>query len=326
MLSLDNSNNDNHLNSNKNSRITRQSNKIKYPHVDKFRIISNYFGSQFRIFKKLDGTNCQISYDRDTTSLSFGSRNFVLTLEDDFENFVNLYRKNENFCEFFQKSENQDITLFGEFLCYERIKYKKEYLRAFLIFDVLKNNTYLDYSEYKVLLNEFNIDYIEPVVEDLYEKCLYKFHELIQNKSNYLEGDQLDEGFLIKLKGNFTIENKGKSMFKIVSDEFSLMAYGITKTLTNELNNTDKLTTLVDTYCTTAYIYKELYKLFPNSKTENELIEILKKNDIGNLKRIIMKDFCNSEISNFKEEDFLSFKKLIGIMSKKIDVLVKSLT
>ena len=43
---------------------------------------------------------------------------------------------------------------------------------------------------------------------------------------------------MIKLKGNITIENKGKSMFKIVSDEFSLMAYGITKTLTNELNNT----------------------------------------------------------------------------------------
>ncbi len=179
------------------------------------------------VFPKIDGTNSSVWFDGE--SIQAGSRRRQLSLENDNAGFYRDNIGDERLLSFFTKYP--DIRLYGEWLVPHSLKtYRKDAWRKFYVFDVVKeldpeNGSedsefiYLSYDQYQPMLEEFGIDYINPIgvvknaTEDKY------FHYLNNNGFLIEDGCGNGEGVVIK---NYDYKNPfGQIIWaKIVTNEF----------------------------------------------------------------------------------------------------------
>ena len=152
----------------------------RYLHLEKFgnTAVEGINYGTCHIFPKLDGTNASVWNDEG--QLCAGSRNRVLSLENDNANFLHWLLERDGInSEAIANllTEYPNLKLFGEWLVPHTLKtYLEDSWRQFYVFDVYNQVTerYLDYEAYSALLDEYGVTYIpcqkimiNPSFEDL---------------------------------------------------------------------------------------------------------------------------------------------------------------
>lgn len=197
----------------------------KYQHIEKFgtdETLNIEMGTCY-LFPKIDGTNASVWIEDGV--IKAGSRRRQLDLENDNADFYAWVLKQENIKNFLLKYPH--LRLFGEWLVPHSLKtYREDAWRNFYVFDVCevtedenKPLKYYKYEDYKVLLEEFNIEYIPPI--RIIKNGSYEDFVKVLSANNYLieDGRGTGEGIVIK---NYQYENKyGRQTWaKIVTSEF----------------------------------------------------------------------------------------------------------
>ncbi len=201
----------------------------KYQHLERFGTteVQNIELGKAYIFPKLDGTNASIWIDNG--KVQAGSRKRHLSLDKDNAGFYEWVLKQDNILEYLKA--NPTHRIFGEWLVPHSLKtYKNDAWRKFYVFDVVEDRTelshendekfkYLNYEEYKLILEKYNIDYIPPIsiiTNSTYEQLV---NQLAKNVFLIEDGEGSGEGIVIK---NYDFKNKyGRQTWaKIITSEF----------------------------------------------------------------------------------------------------------
>ena len=180
---------------------------VKYPHLERFgtdEVDGINIGTCY-IFPKLDGTNASAWMDVDTGQVSGGSRNRLLSLDNDNAGFLAWLIEQQNWVK--ALTENPDLRFYGEWLVPHSLKtYRDDAWRRFYVFDVMhKDGAFLQYEQYKEYCDNYGLDYIpctckakNPTYEVLHE-------ETLRNKYMLQENSGHGEGVVIK---NYGWQNK----------------------------------------------------------------------------------------------------------------------
>ena len=195
----------------------------KYMHVEKFgnKPVLGIEMGRCHVFPKLDGTNASLWFENG--ELQGGSRNRLLSIENDNAGFLQACRNEPKFYEFFKRHPN--TRLYGEWLVPHTLKtYRDNVWRRFWVFDVYQDDTetFVPYDDYQPVLKEFDLDYIAPmgvISNGTYESFI---HYLNQNNLFIKDGEGIGEGIVIK---NYDFINQfGHQIWsKIVASEFKEM-------------------------------------------------------------------------------------------------------
>lgn len=263
------------------------------------------------IFPKIDGTNSQLWFN--DGYLHAGSRNRELSLDNDNAGFMAWATKQLNIYSFFAKYKN--LRLFGEWLVPHTLKtYQKTAWNNFYVFDVMEGENYLPYETYKVMLDEFGIEYIPPIckVENpTYERLVNQLE-----KNGYLieDGQGTGEGIVIK---NYNYKNRfGRVVWaKIVKNEFKAKhaKCDVTEIKENKIIEEE----IVNKFVTKALIEKELAKIETESgwsskqipRLFNTVFYCLVKEESWNF----VKEFKNP-IVDFKRLSFFTINRIKEVM------------
>jgi hypothetical protein len=295
-----------------------QSGFQKYQHIERFgntEVEGIEFGECF-VFPKIDGTNSQLWFENET--LMAGSRKRVLSLEDDNQGFYAWAIQQEQFAKFFL--ENPFHRLYLEWLVPHTLKtYREDAWRKAYVFDVSITNgeeeVLTHYNYYKPLLEQFGIEFIQPI-------CSIKnptYEDLIQklDSNTYLikDGEGFGEGIVIK---NYDYHNKyGRQTWaKIVRSEFKEKHI---KTMGHPEMDGSKMIEqeFIEKYCGSTLIEKVYWK-------------IVNENDgwsskyIPRLLQTVYYDLVNEETWSFIKENKLpaiNFKTLHYLTINKIKEL-----
>lgn len=236
----------------------------KYQHLERYGTdeVDGITIGECYIFPKLDGTNASVWVD-DEGEVRAGSRNRQLTLENDNAGFYAQVLKNDKLINYLNKHPQH--RLYGEWLVPHSLKtYRDDAWRRFYVFDVCidkedEDAEYIPYDIYKSMLDEFELDYIPPIVKirnpsyDGLLKALEKNEFLIKDGHGY------GEGIVIK---NYDFYNKyqRQTWAKIVRTEFKeihnkTMGYNEIK----EKKMVEEM--IVEDFVTEAFIEKEYSKI-----------------------------------------------------------------
>jgi len=236
----------------------------KYQHIERFgtdEVDGIEFGKCY-IFYKIDGTNGSLWLDN--SILKGGSRTREVSLENDNAGFFNAMAQNKNITAYLQKHPTH--RLYGEWLVPHTLKtYRVDAWKRFYVFDICIDKEddsveYIPYDLYKIMLDEFEIDYIPPlgiITNPTYEsliKCLEKTGQFLVE-----DGKGLGEGIVIK---NYDFYNKYHRQIwaKIVANEFKEKHH---KEMGCPEFKTEKIIeeNIVENFCTDAFIEKEYSKI-----------------------------------------------------------------
>lgn len=188
----------------------------KYMHVERFgndEVNGIEFGKCY-IFPKIDGTNGSVWIDKN--DIKAGSRNHELSAEKDNAGFYKEIINSESIAKCLM--DNPSWYIFGEWLVPHSLKtYREDAWRKFYIFDVMENGSYIPYDIYGPILNDYGLDFIDPlcIINNPAYETLLKWTE----KNNFLIDDGIGEGVVIK---NYDFYNKYHRQVwaKIVRSEF----------------------------------------------------------------------------------------------------------
>jgi len=229
----------------------------KYQHIERIGTTetNGIEAGMCYVFPKIDGTNSQLWYNN---GLQAGSRNRHLEVENDNAGFYNWALRQEMFNLFFAKYPN--LRLFGEWLVPHTLKtYQKTAWNNFYVFDVIEGEIYLPYETYKIMLDEFGIEYIPPIC-----KVENPTHERLVNqleKNVYLieDGQGTGEGIVIK---NYDFKNKFGNVVwaKIVKNEFKTKHHKCSD-VTEIKEKSIIEQAIVNKYVTLSFCEKELAKI-----------------------------------------------------------------
>lgn len=197
----------------------------KYLHLERYgntEVEGINLGTVY-VFPKLDGTNASVWMD-DGLNLSAGSRNRILSIENDnagFTNWLSINGGENSQCIADLLTFNPDFRLFGEWLVPHTIKdYRDDAWRKFYVFDVYDNETerYLPYEEYKAILDEYGVEYI-PCQKIIKNGDFENFAHEARNADYLMKLGSVGEGVVLK---NYEFINKyGRyAAAKIVNTEF----------------------------------------------------------------------------------------------------------
>lgn len=191
-----------------------------YQHVERLGNIEvdGILDGKCYIFPKIDGTNGTV-FMQDGV-IQTGSRRRHLTEDQkDNQGFRDHIQNNQGIIGFMNKHPN--LRLFGEWLVPHSLKtYRDDAWRKFYIFDVMdENDNYLAYPDYQPLLEEFNLEYLAPLLivnnpdEVTVQNMIKANRVLIKEESG------TGEGIVIK---NYEYKNKyGRVTWaKVVTQEF----------------------------------------------------------------------------------------------------------
>lgn len=213
------------------------------------------------VFPKIDGTNGSLWLDK-YGKIQCGSRRRHLTEGLDNQGFKDFVMKNDNLKQYLEWHPRH--RLYGEWLKPHTLKtYRDDAWDRFYIFDIVLEHDngdyeYLPYDVYQPFLEEFNLDYIPPLIkirngsEEDFRKCL--------DKNTFLIKDGLGTGEGIVLK-NYSYTNKyGRTVWaKIRKNEF-LDAFR-KSWAPNEIHRKPVEEEIVYTFCTEDFIEKEYAKI-----------------------------------------------------------------
>ena len=251
----------------------------KYQHIERLgrdEVKGILDDSHVYVFPKIDGTNGCL-FLGDDCELRAGSRNRVLSLDDDNHRFYATALEHPEFKAYLLKHPNH--ILYGEWLVKHTVRtYADDAWKKFYVFDVFELNDdeaeggkYLPYDEYRSNVEEFEIDCIPPLQildhpsTDAIVALLEENHYLIPDASN------IGEGLVIKV---YDYKNKyGRTTWaKIIAEEFfsakeKLRSKKTVKPGEFELN-------LADEFITDALIKKEYAKVL-NSHQNAKKAELI---------------------------------------------------
>lgn len=219
----------------------------KYQHVERFgsEETEGINNGLCYVFPKIDGTNAQLWMDG---GLCAGSRKRELSEDSDNAGFYVWAQKQENILSFFQSYPH--LRLYGEWLVPHTLRtYNDDAWNKFYVFDVMDDDVYLPYEEYKLILEKFDIEYI-PLLTKI-ENPTYEELVALLDKNTYLVKEGVGEGIVIK---NYAYRNKFGHVkwAKIIKGNFA--------------NNSSEILEkeIVDRYVTESLVKKE------KAKIENE--------------------------------------------------------
>lgn len=194
----------------------------KYQHLERFgttEVQHIELGDCF-IFPKIDGTNASVWLSNG--EVQAGSRNRHLSLEKDNAGFLEWVLQQENIKEYLEA--NPKHRLYGEWLVPHSLKtYREDAWKKFYVFDVAKDYEegleYFHYDSYKILLENYGIDYIPPICTATNASYEQLVNQLMKNVFLIEDGKGVGEGIVLK---NYGYKNKfGRTTFaKIVTSEF----------------------------------------------------------------------------------------------------------
>lgn len=295
----------------------------KYQHLERFGTteVQNIELGELFIFPKIDGTNASLWLE--DGKLQAGSRTRHLSLDKDNAGFYEWALSQNNILEYLLKNPNH--RLFGEWLVPHSLKtYRESAWRRFYVFDVVIDKSedelthdndekflYLNYNDYKPLLEEFNIDYIPPISvikNSNYEQLV---NQLMKNDFLIEDGKGYGEGIVLK---NYSFNNKygRKTWAKIVTSEFKEKH---AKTMGKSTIEGKKMVeeSIADKYVTKALCEKEYAKIENsdgwNSKMIPKLLNIIFYELIREEAWNFVKEFKNPSI-NFKTLQQFTFAKV----------------
>lgn len=250
----------------------------KYQHIERWGT-SSVEGIELGdcvVMPKVDGTNANAWLGEDGVVCA-GNRKRKLSLEDDNAGFCRFVFGNKNIQSYLER--NPTHRLFGEWLVPHSLKtYRAEAWKKFYIFDVCVDKgeslKYLPFKEYKPLLEEFDLDYIEPLAiikNPSYEQLISL---LKQNTFLIEDGKGVGEGIVIK---RYDFVNRfGRQVWaKIVTSDFKEKHRRAMGSL--EMRGKDIIEeVIVRDFCSGAFIEKEFAKIV-NEKGgwESKLIPML---------------------------------------------------
>ncbi len=294
---------------------------MKYQHLERFGTeeVENINIGKCFIFPKLDGTNGSVWLD-DSGIIRAGSRNRVLSLDNDNAGFYEYVLKDDRFSEFFK--EYPKLRLYGEWLVPHALKtYRKDAWRKFYIFDVTFESEdkffYLDYVAYQPLLEKFGLDYIAPL--RVTNNPDYEYLTKLLDTNVYLieDGKGSGEGIVIK---NYAYTNKyGRITWaKIVKNEFKELH---AKSQLPETNSGEMIEEkIINKFVTEDFVRKEYSKIvLDNNGWQSKLIPMLLSKifytliteEIWN----ILKEFKNPRI-DFKTLNYLTVNRIKTVLKE----------
>ncbi|TVY09848.1 RNA ligase family protein [Paenibacillus cremeus] len=294
----------------------------KYQHLERYSTdeVDGIELGECLVFPKLDGTNASVWLD-DEGNVKAGSRNRELSLDKDNAGFYAYILTNKNIEAYLKKHPTH--RLYGEFLVPHTIKtYREDAWRRFYIFDVTidkdeEHVEYIPYDIYKPMLEEFELDYIAPLVKlknGTYESFI---KTLEQNNFLIKDGQGNGEGIVIK---NYDFYNKYKrqTWAKIVTSEFKEKHYktmGCPEVQLKEIVEQQ----IVDEFVTEAFVEKEYAKIVnENEGWQSKYIPMLLGRVFSELIKEetwnILKKFKNPKI-DFKTLNTLTINRVKQVKS-----------
>lgn len=283
----------------------------KYQHVERFGTVETNgieFGECY-IFPKIDGTNASLWFNN---GLQAGSRNRHLTLDNDNAGFYNWAIKQNKFDKFFKQYPN--IRLYGEWLVPHTLKtYEETAWKNFYVFDVMLDDIYLSYDNYKVILDKFDIEYIPPIC-----KITNPTHERLVSqleKNGYLikDGEGTGEGIVIK---NYNYKNKfGRVTWaKIVKNDFKAKHQKCDTTEIKEKKQIEEL--IVNKYVNITLVDKEFSKIELNNGWSSKKIPQL----LNTVYYCLVKEESWNFVKEFKNPT-INFVRLMNLTIQKVKEL-----
>jgi hypothetical protein len=285
----------------------------KYQHIERLNTTETdgiTLGECY-VFPKIDGTNASV-WLKDNEEIGCGSRNRVLSLDNDNQGFM-AWALNNNEIKAFLK-DNPRLRLYGEWLVPHTLKtYYETAWRNFYIFDVQNNEgRYLSYPVYSELLSNYGIEFIPPIckIENPTEERLYQY--LDENKYLVQDGKGVGEGIVIK---NYDYKNKfGRQIWaKIVRNEFKANHSKDVRVVKDKKQVEFEIT---EKYVTKVLVEKEYAKIVNEAGWSSRMIP--------RLLNTVYYSLVKEESWNFVKEHKnpkIDFKRLVNLTFAKVKEL-----
>ena len=169
-------------------------------------------------FPKLDGTNGQLWWDKDSGVIGAGSRNRILSYESDNAGFRNACVEDPRYHRYF--SDFPNYTLYGEWLVpHSLTTYQDDAWRKFYVFDVKYQGQFLKYEDYQTTLIKHNLDYLAPIA--ILKNPSYEQIQGLLESNVFLikDGQGVGEGVVLK---NYDWSNRfGRQTWaKVITNSF----------------------------------------------------------------------------------------------------------
>ena len=214
-------------------------------------------GDHIVIQIKFDGANASFRYDNETGKLNAFSRKQPLTYNNTLSGFWNYVESLE--AERFKDYPN--YVFFGEWAVKNKIIYKPEFRKIWLMYDVydVENQCYLPQTEVKALADKFGFTYIHTLYDGEFiswEHCRSFMNEVIYSES-------IEEGIVVKNQSKLNDPNsRTPFVLKIVNDKFA----EVMKTRVKEIDpekeaEKTKASEIVESIVTRSRVEKEIYKM-----------------------------------------------------------------
>lgn len=214
-------------------------------------------GDHIIIQIKFDGANASFRYDKETGKLAAFSRKQSLAYNNTLSGFW-------NFIETLDAKRFKDYpnyVFFGEWAVKNKIIYKPEYRKIWIMYDVydVENQCYLLQTDVKALAYKLGFTYIHTLYDGEFiswEHCKSFMSEVIYSES-------IEEGIVVKNQSKLNDPNsRTPFVLKIVNDKFS----EVTKTHVKEIDpekEAEKLkaSEIVESIVTRNRVEKEIYKM-----------------------------------------------------------------
>jgi hypothetical protein len=192
----------------------------KYMHLERFGTdaVDGINIGECHIFPKLDGTNSQV-WLGDDGSVCCGSRNRVLSIDDDNAGFMAWVMQHQGICEMVE--ENPTLRFFGEWLVPHSLKtYQDDAWRNFYVFDVYtEDGAVLTYDQYIPICKKYGVAFVPCLTKSRNPSYEVLTKATEANKYLIKDGNGVGEGIVIKQYG---FQNKfGKTVWaKLVTNSF----------------------------------------------------------------------------------------------------------
>jgi hypothetical protein len=269
-------------------------------------------GDHINISIKFDGTNASFRYDEAVGKLAAFSRKQPLTYKDTlfgFWNFVETLDADKF-------KDYPDYVFFGEWAVKNKISYKPEYRKIWLMYDVYdtKNQCYLPQSEVKALAEKLGFQYIHVLYDGEFvswEHCRSFMNEVVYSES-------IEEGIVIKNQTNLNNSvSRDPFVLKIVNEQFAEVMKHQKKEVDPEKEAAKcQAESIANMIVTRSRVEKELYKM----RDEGILPEKISPEDMKLVAKNLPKriyDDCVKEENEYVMAAGEYFGKLCGNISMK---------